>query len=252
MAFSDGWKRAQQQTREPALHNPLDPSHERPQTQEQIWWADTSGAAPGMPSAVEGEQREIGTPPAHGYIDMTPQGGDQGMPAFPGVTLAEGQEIRGIVHNQDFGAVAARKYVSPPNRDGDLNVGMVEAPDYEGNPAEQNSIRYVTGVGAQYDGGNSRHNVRQKRWRDRLIDFHWWQVEMNPSYVRQATPAVTKPMVTNGRTQAMSPFSAGEIEYTGDSFLAPMQRRTPEPWDNDLVQSGTPDGSDFGLGSWGL
>lgn len=252
MAFTDGWKRAQQTQRDPKLHNQLDPAHENPQNEEQIWWLDTSNA-PGMPSDVEDTQESIGTPAPHGYIDQTPQGGDFGMPAFAGLTLEEGQAIRGVAHSQDFGAPAARKYTSPPNRDGDLNIGIVVAPEYEGNPAEQNNIRYVTGVGTEYDGGNSVHNKRMKRWRDRPIDFHWWQVEMNPSYVRQATPAVTKPQVTDGRNQTMSPYGAGEIIYTGDSFLAPMERRTPEPWDTSLIESGTPaPGADFGLGSWGL
>lgn len=253
MAVTGAWKKAQQQAKDPALHNPIDPNHYDPQNEEQIWWQDTSGdIAPGMPDQVVDEQVSIGTPATHGYLDLTPQGGDFGMPAFPGFTIDEGQAVRGVAHSQDFGSAQARKYTSPPNR-GDLTVQMVDAPDYEGNPAEQNSIRYVTGVGTEYDGGNSVHNKRIKRWLEREIDQHWWRVEMNPSQVRSATPAVKKPMVTGGRNQSMSPFSAGEIVYTGDSFLVPMERRTPEPWDTALIESGTPDpGAEFGLTQYGL
>jgi hypothetical protein len=252
MAFTDGWKRAQQTQKDPALHNPIDPNHENPHNEEQIFWADTSGSAPGMPAAVEGDQYNIGTPLTPGaYVDNTPLGGDFGMPAFPGFTIAEGQAARAVAHAQDFGSVAARKYVTPTDR-GDLTVEMVEAPDYQGDNPEQNKIRYVTGVGTEYDGGNSRHNRRQKRWLERFIDHHWWTVEMQPSYVRQATPAVTKPVAAQ-RNQSLSPFSAGQIQYQGDSFLNPMERRTPEPWDTALIESGTPmPGDDFGLGSWGL
>jgi hypothetical protein len=254
MAYTDAWKRATQTQRDPMLHNPTDPAHNHPTDEDQIFWADTSGEiAPGMPADVEDHSPGIGTPTTHGYIDTTPQGGDFGMPAFPGFTIDEGQAVRGVAHSQDFGAFAARKYVSPPNRDGDNNIGMVDAPDYEGNPAEQNNIRFVTGVGTQYDGGNSVHNRRIKRWRDRYIDFHWWDVQMNPSYQRHATPAVTKPLVTANRNQAMSPYSAGEILYEGGSFTLPMERRTPEPWDTGMIQPGTPEpGADFGLGQWGL
>jgi hypothetical protein len=254
VSYTDAWKRGTQTQRVPARHNQTDPAHNKPTDQEQIFWIDTSGdIAPGMPSDVQDDQANIGTPTTHGYIDTTPQGGDFGMPAFPGFTIEEGQAVRAVAHAQDFGAFDARKYTSPPNRDGTLNVGMVDAPDYEGNPAEQNNIRWVTGVGGPYDGGNSVHNKRIKRWRDRVVDFHWWEVQMNPSYARYATPAVTKPAVTGDRNQTMSPYSAGEILYDGGAFTLPQERRTPEPWDTALIQSGTPDpGSDFGLGQWGL
>lgn len=254
MAYTDAWKRQSQKVQDPALHNATDPAHNNPQDEEQIFWVDTSGEiVPGMPADVEGDQYNIGTPNSQGaYLDMTPQGGDFGMPAFPGLTIAEGQAIRGVAHSQDFGAAAARKYTSPPNR-GHLNVQMVETPEYEGNPAEQNNIRWVTGVGGPYDGGNSVHGKRKPRWLDRVIPYHWYDVEMNPSYQRFATPAVTKPLVTDNRNQAMSPYSAGAIIYEGGSFTPPQERRTPEPWDTALIESGTPEpGADFGLGSWGL
>lgn len=253
MAFTGAWKRTTQVQTRPARHNQMDPAHNDPQDEEQIFWTDTSGEiVPGMPADVEGDEYNIGTPATHGYIDSTPQGGDFGMPAFPGFTIAEGQAVRGVAHSQDFGAPAARKYTSPPNR-ATLHVQMVETPDYEGNPAEQNNIRWVTGVGGPYDGGNSVHGHRKPRWLDRVIDYHWYSVEMNPSYERHATVAVTKPTVLANRNQAMSPFSAGEILYEGGSFTAPMERRTPEPWDTALIESGVPEpGADFGLGSWGL
>lgn len=253
MAFSDGWKRKQQQQREPALHNPIDPAHLEPQNTDQIWWADTSGdVAPGMPDAVIDEQKNIGTPTTHGYIDVTPQGGDFGMPAFPGFTIEEGQAVRGVAHSQDFGSFAARKYVSPPNRDGHLNIDDFSGPNNQGTESEQNAIRYETGTEAPSDFGANRHR-KIRRWRDRVIDMHWWQVEMNPSYVRTATPAVEKPMVLSERTQNMSPFSAGEIYYNGDNFVAPMERRTPPPWDTAMIEPAEQTvGADFGLGSWGL
>jgi hypothetical protein len=253
MAYTGAWKRQTQTVHDPALHNALDPAHNDPQDEEQIFWVDTSGEiVPGMPEDVEGDQYNIGTPAANGYLDMTPQGGDFGMPAFPGMTIAEGQAIRGVAHSQDFGSVAARKYVPPPNR-GHLEIEMVETPDYEGNPAEQNNIRWVTGVGTTYDNGNSVHGHRKPRWLDRVIPYHWYDVEMNPSYAKYATPAVTKPLVTDNRNQAMSPYPAGAIIYEGGSFTVPQERRTPEPWDTALIESGTPEpGADFGLGSWGL
>lgn len=254
MAYTGAWKRQTQTVHDPALHNALDPAHNDPQDEEQIFWADTSGdIVPGMPADVEGDQYNIGTPNSQGaYLDMTPQGGDFGMGAFPGMTIAEGQAIRGVAHSQDFGAAAARKYTSPPNR-GHLEIDMIEGTDYEGNPAEQNTIRWVTGVNGPNDGGLSNRNHRKPRWLDRVIPYHWYEVEMNPSYQRFATPAVTKPLVTANRNQAMSPFSAGAIVYEGGSFTAPQERRTPEPWDTALIESGTPDpGADFGLGSWGL
>jgi hypothetical protein len=249
-SVSNGWKRKQQLGREPALHNPIDPEHATPDDNEQIWWRDTSHS-PGMPDDVEGVQPNIGTPHG-GYEDMTPQGGDFGMPAFPGLTLAQGQEIRAIAHEQDFGAGTARRYISPRNRDGVYDVSETVTPDYEGNPAEQNNIRYVTGVGTSYDEGNSVHGRRITRWRERQLDYHWYDVEMRPSYVRQAQ-TVPQRAVVGDRTQAVSPYSSGEIIYQGDSFVAPMERRTPGPWDQPLVEEGTsPPGADFGLGMWGL
>lgn len=253
MAYTDAWKRRTQTQREPALHNPIDPAHDHPVDQEQIFWADTSGQmAPGMPAAVEGDEANIGTPVTHGYIDTTPQGGDFGMPAFPGFTIAEGQAVRGVAHSQDFGAVAARRYSTPPNRDGSLNIDDFTGPNNQGTESDQNTIRYETGVEASSDFG-ANHHRKIRRWRDRFIDFHWWNVEMNPSYAKYATPAVTKPAVTTLRNQAMSPYSAGEILYEGGSFTPPMERRTPQPWDTNMIEPGTPvPGADFGLGQWGL
>jgi hypothetical protein len=253
MAVTGAWKRQTQTQRDPQLHNPIDPAHLTPTDQEQIFWEDTSGQlAPGMPADVEGTEENIGTPTTHGYIDTTPQGGDFGMPAFPGFTIEEGQAVRGVAHSQDFGAFAARKYVSPPNRDGSLNIDDFSAPNFQGTESDQNTIRYETGVEAESDFGANRHR-KIRRWRDRFIDFHWYAVEMNPSYQKYATPAVTKPEVTNARNQAMSPYSAGDILYDGGSFTLPMERRTPEPWDTDLIQPGIPvPGADFGLGQWGL
>ena len=253
MAITGAWKRQTQGVRDPMLQNPLDPAHLNPQDEEQIFWADTSGElVPGMPADVEGDQANIGTPTTHGYLDMTPQGGDFGMPAFPGLTIDEGQAIRGVAHSQDFGAVAARQYVTPPSRE-TFHIEMVDGPDYEGNPAEQNTIRWVTGVGTQYDGGNSVHHKQKRRWLDRIIPNHWYEVEMNPSYKRYAALPNDKPQVTQLRNQAMSPYSAGEIIYEGGSFTPPQERRTPEPWDTTMIESGTPEpGADFGLGQWGL
>lgn len=252
MAFTGGWKRAQQTQREPMLHNPIDPAHGTPIDEEQIWWEDTSGSAPGMPDSVVDDQQIISPGPAKGYLDLTPQGGDFGMPAFPGFTIAEGQAVRAVAHSQDFGAVAARKYVSPKNRDGDYIVDDYSDNDVRGTSDAQNEIRWKTGVDAESDFGANRHRVI-RRWRDRTIDYHWYQVEMNPSYVRTATPAKLKPMVTDNRNQTMSPFGAGDIYYQGDSFLAPVERRTPPPWDQDMTEEGTPDaGADFALGTWGL
>jgi hypothetical protein len=254
VAYTDAWKRRQQPVQDPMLHNPTDPAHLDPTDEDQIFWADTSGnIAPGMPDDVQDYNPGIGTPTTHGYIDTTPQGGDFGMPAFPGFTIDEGQAVRGIAHSQDFGSFAARKYVSPPNRDGDLNVDDFSSPDNQGNNPEQNNIRFVTGVGTDYDNGNSVHARKIRRWRDRFIDFHWWDVTMNPSYARYAKAAVTKPQVTEERNQAMSPYSAGEILYEGGSWTVPQERRTPEPWDTGMITAGSPaPGEDFGLGSWGL
>jgi hypothetical protein len=252
MAFSGGWKRAQQTQREPMLHNPIDPAHLQPIDEEQVWWEDTSGSAPGMPEAVIGEQHVISPGPAKGYLDLTPQGGDFGMPAFPGFTIEEGQAVRAVAHSQDFGSVAARKYVSPKNRDGDYNIDDYSLGDTRGTSDEQNEIRWNTGVDAPSDFGANKHRTI-RRWRDRTIDYHFYNVEMNPSYVRTATPAREKPMVLDGRNQSMSPFAAGDIYYQGDSFLVPTERRTPPPWDQSMTEEGIAEsGADFALGSWGL
>ena len=254
MTYTGGWKRATQTTKEPRLHNPTDPAHLNPQDEEQIFWADTSGEmAPGMPGEVEGDQYNVGTPATHGYIDSTPMGGDFGMPAFPGFTILEGQAVRGVAHAQDFGSVAARKYQTPPNLDGERNVDDFLSPDNQGTNTEQQKIRWEYGYGTEYDNGNSVHGRKIRRWRDRVIPMHWYDVEMNPSLRRYATPAVEKPLVTGNRNQSMSPYSAGHILYEGGSFTLPQERRTPEPWDTAMIESGTPEmGADFGLGSWGL
>ncbi len=250
MAFADGWKKQTQQGRGPALHNQLDPSHETPKDDEQVDWLDTSGA-PQMPSDVVGDQYNIGIVPS-GFYDATPQGGDFGMPAFPGFDQDEAQATRNVAHAQDFGSVAARSYVTPINRDGTYEVTDVTSPNLEGNPDEQNEIRYVTGVGTKYDEGNSRPNHRITRWRERQLDYHWFDVEMNPSQVRQATTVGVKGVPVNGN-QMMSPYGSGEIIYNGDSFLAPVERRTPGPWDEALVETDEAmPGADFGLGMWGM
>jgi hypothetical protein len=250
MSFSGGWKRATQTQREPMLHNPLDAGHLTPIDEEQIWWEDTSDA-PALPGDVIDEQQVISPGPAKGYVDLTPQGGDFGMPAFPGFTIEEGQAVRGVAHSQDFGSVAARKYSSPKNRDGDYKVDDYGLGDVRGTSDEQNDIRWNTGVDAASDPGANHHRTI-RRWRDRRIDYHWWDVTPSPSYVRNSGMPNTKPQLTNGN-QSISPFAAGDIYYQGDSFLVPMERRTPEPWDTAMIEEGSPTpGEDFALGTWGL
>lgn len=237
-----------------------DPEHLNPTSNpdlaagQQLWVASTP--APTLPDSLTAEP--FGTPiGGGGPIDRTPEDPGFGVGVGPGLTTLESQDVRGTLMSQDMGAVAARQYQALTDRDGTYHVDII--PDTPGDGASPATLVYKqTGVGQPID-PFARLGKRIKRYWDRVIDMHRYEVHPRPMYQVYASTVATRPAVANGN-QLTSPFAAFiPGGGTPDSFVAPQDRRVPGDWAAPIVTdgsgqplSGSGSLADYGLSAWGL
>ncbi len=253
MAYSGAWVRQSTTRPNVPLQAPTDPEHLNPTEGEdhpgQLALWQNQAPAPVLPTVMEGGQYEQPSVPA-GPLDMTPADPSFGAGVGPGLTTLEAQEVRGALMGLDLGAYAAHRYMAGVDRDGAPHVQVIDDVDYQGDSPQ--TLEYQrSGLGTPND-PFARRGRRIKRWYDRFIDMHRYDVELRPKYSRYAATVATQNPVQNG-TQLTSPFPAFvDRAGTADSFVTPQDRRTPAPWDQAATTDGTGQGSMFGLGSWGL
>jgi hypothetical protein len=216
-------------------------------------WAQVEAA----PTLAEGLTTEgYGTPiGGGGPIDRTPHDPQFGVGGGHGQTIEQAQTVRTELQSVDLGAVAARHYQASVDRDGAPHLAIIHDTPGEGDSPQTLQIRERTGVGQPND-PYARTGKRQKRWYDRFIDMHWFDVEMRPMPIRNARVAQMQP--PGGRTQYDSPWpTPAPMRATPDAFVPAQIRRTPETWGQPLSDDGTGTQlagavNQFGLTSWGL
>jgi len=254
--YSGAWARQRLPSQLVPLQAPVDPEHLTPSNlddrapgQQPLW--STSVHAPTLPDELAGHDPSGVIEPG-GPVDSTPADPNLGIAGGNGLTTLEAQALRGLAHSQDFGAVAAHQWQPQTDRFDGSGPHVEIIPDTigDGDSPSTVDLRYRTGVGAASDDGNSRLAKRQKRWWDRVIDFHRWPVTYRPRIaVNARTPSATPPVASGG--QLVSPFPALVWTGTPDRFVAPQERRTPGPWDEPL-QTDPMSAGPYALGSWGL
>lgn len=245
--YTGAWARRAQQLPTVPLVQPTDPRHSSP-VEEQIidWRQDTP--QPALPDDVLGDQG-VQYPATGGPLNLTPWDHEAGGPRGNGLTQDQASEVRGHFHSQDEGAVAEHTFNPQAARDGAYHVDIVD--DAQGHGDSPETLQYKqTGVGSPID-PFARTGRRIQRWRDRVIDRHFWEPAMRPSTIRNAYTAPVQQAQANG-DQRTSPFGAGEILYV-DQFVTPQERVAPRPWDGPMTTDGLAQGGgDYGLTSWGL
>jgi hypothetical protein len=178
-----------------------------------------------------------GLPTGDGPVDQTPQDHLYGAGAAPGLDPLAAIDDASPWRMADDGAVAATHWRPAKNMDGAPHLDVVTDMIGDGDsPASLQLLR--TGVGQPND-PLARLAKRQKRWYERYINFHRFDVQPRPLVPHYAKPAQGVPVVP-GRTQYESPFGNVVLEDVGvrDRFVAPLVRRQPGPWDEPISTDG--------------
>lgn len=258
--YAGAWRRGAAQLAVPQYASTRDPEHLNPtpspeyEGMPQPEWVSTV-EAPSLPGEVEGGDLDDSSLPQGLPLDHTPDTPDFGYGVGPGLSLNDAIEVR-AASQQDFGAVAAHRWTDTFDRD--ATPGTEFVPNLPGNGAspETVAITETAGVGAPYDGGNSRMGRRLKRWFDRRIDMHRFETTYPPHLPKHAlvTPVQEAPK-PNQFTQA-GPTVVANPTMSPDQFVLPFARREPVPWLQPSTQDGTVDNvvgmaDEYGLGSWG-
>jgi len=195
-----------------------------------------------------------------GPQDQTPWGGFEGHSfgpgAGPGITQAEASAIRGYWGELDMGAIAMHDDV-PVVETEDMYGRYVQddMTDHGDSPA---TLQYEQqGYGSPLD-PDARLGKREKRFSQRYIDMHRYEVHPTPYTPQYAVPVPAQGIIANGN-QHTSPFAnnmSGQIG-TVDTFVQEQIRRAPAEFGAAYSQDGTPSNlfgsvNAYGLPSWGL
>jgi len=229
---------------------PIDPEHLHPTANIDVTVGDPmwvqSDTAPFLPMDYTGAGvgQVVG---GGGPLDHTPDDPNFGVGGGHGLTIQQSQVVMGELHGLDLGAVAAHAWDPITDRDGAPHMAIIYDTPGEGDSPQTLQLQR-TGVGQPND-PYARTGKRIKRWWDRHIDMHWYDVERRPIYGRNAYTAQVQPPAPDG-TQYDSPFpTLGPFHVTPDSFVMPQERTAPTTWNepSDMVGVGL-----YGLGQWGL
>ena len=255
--FAGAWARkASTPMPDVPLKPDIDPEHLNPSAAPDIdlfgqnaLWQESGPSAPYLPDDMV--SIPVGSPVGGGGpVDFTPQDPQYGLGVGPGLTQAQSRAETLSWHEDDRGAVASRRWQAMTDRQPGEGPHVVIIPDVPLDGDSPETLQYErSGVGTAND-PYARTGLRQKRWWDRFIDMHRWEVDYRPKYLRNASAIGDQPPVPNG-TQLDSPFTTpGPYYGTQDSFVSPQLRRTPTAWDEPMYS----DGETSGLGStvWGL
>lgn len=255
--YSGAWRRNVVNEPKVRLVAPVDPQHLTPDPnpgQPVNWVSDT--IVPALPDELLGDQLLQLPFVHHGPIDNTPEDHAYGMAPGPGMKTLAAQDERMEWHEDDRGAVAARRFISPGSRDGSWNVDIIPDTDNRGDSPTTVALRNLTGLEHPENDPYARRARRIWRWRDRWIDRHMWGAEYRPLRIPNAYSAPSQAAQSNG-DQYTSPaptlaWSGQAGIGTADQFVVPQERRTPRPWDEPMTGDALGGAANYGLGSWGL
>lgn len=260
--YSGGWARkASAPIPAVPLKPALDPEHLDPTDNPDVvvglpMWSETQ-AGPGMPSEYITDGYGTPVQAGGGPIDYTPDDPNFGPGAGHGQTIAQAQAVRTQWMDTDYGAVAARRWQTRTDRDGTPHLDVIRDVDYAGDSPATVGITERSGIGVPENDPYARTGQRQKRWWDRVIDMHWFDVSMRPARIRNARPVPEQ--LPGGTTQYDSPWPTMEpARVSPDAYVTPQPRRTPPlPWATADQSDGTAQTlagnvNGFGLSSWGL
>lgn len=209
------------------LNPAIDPEHLTPTDDQGAQpWVSTV-AAPSLPAMFTGEPFATPVSVGGGPVDATPLDHADGVGVGAGLTLEQSQALSGSLHAQDRGAVAAHAYHPSVDRDGTPRIEISADGIGDGDSPQTLALKRT---GTDVD-PLARRGKRMKRWYDRKIDMHRFDVEFRPRYVKSATP---------GGSTDMRP--------SDDAFVAPLVRETPTSW----APPAPPVDHFSGLPSWGL
>jgi hypothetical protein len=249
--YTGAWSRASAPPTAVPLTAAIDPEHLHPTDVDDPpgmlpEWASTA-PAPTLPHELSDVDPAAPQAPG-GPLDRTPRDHGYGMAGSHPMTVAEAQAARTAWQSVDMGAVAEHAYDPMTDRDGAPHVAVI--PDTPGRGDSPDTLAlHRTGVGQPND-PHARTGQRQKRWWDRVIDMHWWDVTYRPRPVRTARPQPPQPPVPGGN-QLDSPYPTNVKMGTPDAFVAPQTRRSPVPWDQPITGDRT-DPQPYALTSWGI
>lgn len=254
--FSGAWGR---KSSTPSFEVPLvqerDPEHLEPTPNVDVVvgdpiWRESAPGAPELPVAWthDGMAVPIG---GGGPIDMDPLDPMIGPGAGHGDTVAESQAIRTRWMSKRDGSVEARIWQPAVDRDGAPHVAVIPDVPLDGDSPQTLQLER-SGVGQPND-PFARTGKRIKRWYDRYIDMHRYQVELRPMPVRNAFTAQYQPPVMAGN-QYDSPFpTPAAFRATPDATTLPQVRRTPVEWTTPVVGDAySANLNEAGLPTWGL
>lgn len=215
-----------------ALKPGPDPEHLNPTANIDVsvgtpLWAQST-PSPALPASMTQEPIRTVTHAGVGPLNHTPLDPEFGVGVGHGQTQLEAQEVRGAWMDLDYGAVAAHEWQPLTDRDGSPTVAFVPDAMLDGDsPATLELER--TGVGRPNDPYARPQTRRLQRAWQRIWDMHWWQVELRPSYARNAYEQPNQPPVPTG-TQYDSPYPSLAWMSTPDRFVQPQERRSPTLW----------------------
>jgi len=255
--YGSRWGEKNTATRTPSgtpLKPGIDVQHSRPSPNPNMparesWQGPP--VAPGLPADVMGETPNLHVVPTGGPVEHIPRDPMQGLGGGHGLSIMAAQNLRGEVHSMDDGSVPARRWQPSTYRDG--TPGIAYIPDMEPSGDSPQTVRLqATGVGVEHD-PNARRAGRFKRWWDRTIDMHRYQVELRPRTGRYAVTAPSRPADPTG-THLSTPFG-NVVENnmsTMDKWVVPQLRRAPQPYDNPVTVDGSEALMPQHLAKWGL
>lgn len=270
--YSGAWTRRTQTDRQAPLAPPLDPEHTTPTaTPEYVDMAPmwvSNVAAPDLPAEMMPDPTPM-MPTGWGPVDHTPVDHNFGMGVGAGLSTLEAQDLRGVWHQVDMGAPAAKEWQPAINRDGQPRLEIQYGQQLSGDSPQTLQLER-TGIGQPNDPEATarRPSDRQKRWWDRYqgrkthdpgaIGPSTWDAAYRPQATRNAYSAPPQPPVAGG-TQLDSPYATSVTDqpWTQDRFVGGQVRRIPGAWDESMTTDGTvatmagaP--NDYGLPAWGL
>lgn len=240
----------------PPLVAPIDPQHANPtpdpnllngQTPSYVNTApapDYPNVEADLPSFYQGGNGMFATA-------REPEDPNYGVGSGPGLTQDEASEIRAVYNNRDFGTPAALNTLPMTDRYDGSGPHVAIIPDQPGDGDSPQTLQLQrTGVGQPND-PYARNASRQKRWWDRIIDMHWFEPSMRPITPRVAYGApVQPPSPAGGPLASPFPTSVSYSPGAADRFVTPTDRVVPEPWDTNMITSGSAD-SPLGAQPWG-
>jgi hypothetical protein len=179
-----------------------------------------------------------------------------------GLSLLDAQDLRMEWHNVDAGSVAAQAYQHMTDRDGTPLIVELNDQQLSGDSPQTLQLKR-TGIGQPNDPEATlrQRSRRERRWWDRYIDMHRWDVVETPVHPQYARPVPARDAVPDG-DQYTPPMGnramlGDQGVITPDRFIMAQVRRAPGDWTGEQASDGTDAtligaGQTYGLSNWGL